>query len=467
MEALVDADRAELVGVADAGAALDAAAGHPHREAVGVVVAARALRVFRRRLAAELAAPDHERLVEQAAALEVLEQARDRLVGAARVELVVHLEVAVRVPRLVVVAAAGVDLHESHAALNQPPREQQLVAELAGAVLVAAVELLGLLRLVREVDGLGRGRLHAVRELVALDAALELAVARAQERVARVPHLQAVEHRALQRIGAALRVREIEDRRAFAAQHGALVDRGHVAARPVLGARDRAARAVEHHHESRQVLVDRAEAVVRPRSERRTAEQLARVHHQHRRAVDRAVGVHALDERHVVDALRRVREEIAHPRAALAVLAELPLRADHAALVLVAAAALGLDLDRLAVVLEEIGLVVVGIDVARTAVAEDEDHALRLAWQHRGLCRKRVRADGLDQRRRAVEGERLLVEESVLREHARERHRGERTACLPEELAARAAAERVHGSVKWVAHGRSCSLSRCTGTRSC
>ena len=72
----VDGGAAEFVGLADADAALDAAAGHPHREAVGVVVAAGALGVFGGRLAAELAAPDDERLVEQPALLQILEQRR-------------------------------------------------------------------------------------------------------------------------------------------------------------------------------------------------------------------------------------------------------------------------------------------------------------------------------------------------------------------------------------------------------
>ena len=58
---------------------LHAAAGHPHGEAVGVVVAAVALLAHRR--AAELAAPDDQRLVEQAAALQVVQQAGDRLVA--------------------------------------------------------------------------------------------------------------------------------------------------------------------------------------------------------------------------------------------------------------------------------------------------------------------------------------------------------------------------------------------------
>ena len=84
VEAVLDGGAAQLVGLADADAALDAAAGHPHGEAVGVVVAAGALGVLGGRLPAELAAPDDQRLVEQAAALQVLEQAGDRLVGVGR-----------------------------------------------------------------------------------------------------------------------------------------------------------------------------------------------------------------------------------------------------------------------------------------------------------------------------------------------------------------------------------------------
>ena len=73
-----------------------------------------------------------------------------------------------------------------------------------------------------------------------------------------------------------------------------------------------------------------------------------------------------------------VREQVADPLAALAVLLELPLRPDDAALVLLAAAAERLDRDRLAVEAVELRLVVEGIDVARPAVHEQEDDALRL-----------------------------------------------------------------------------------------
>ena len=93
-----DRRRAELVGHADAVAALDAAAGHPHGKAVGVVVAAGALCVFGGRLAAEFASPDDQRFVEQAAPLQILQQPGDRLVGVAGVVGVVLDQVAVGVP---------------------------------------------------------------------------------------------------------------------------------------------------------------------------------------------------------------------------------------------------------------------------------------------------------------------------------------------------------------------------------
>ena len=58
---------AVLVGRAVPEAALDAAAGQPHREAVRVVVAAVVAALGRRR-PAELAAPQHQRVLQQARA---------------------------------------------------------------------------------------------------------------------------------------------------------------------------------------------------------------------------------------------------------------------------------------------------------------------------------------------------------------------------------------------------------------
>ena len=76
----------ELVGFAVDGPGPRAAAGHPHGEAAGVMVAAvvvvaqAALRIDR---PAELAAPDDEGLVEQPACLQVADQSPARLVDVA------------------------------------------------------------------------------------------------------------------------------------------------------------------------------------------------------------------------------------------------------------------------------------------------------------------------------------------------------------------------------------------------
>ena len=81
VDGVLDDVVAEVVGLAVDDAGLDAAAGHPHGEAAAVVVAAvvvagqRALAVDR---PAELAAPDDQRVVEQAALLQVVDRARRR-----------------------------------------------------------------------------------------------------------------------------------------------------------------------------------------------------------------------------------------------------------------------------------------------------------------------------------------------------------------------------------------------------
>ena len=70
---------AEFVSRAEDLAAFHAAAGHPHTETVGVVVAA--VIALGEGRAAEFAAPDYEGGIEQAAAFEVAQQAGDGLVG--------------------------------------------------------------------------------------------------------------------------------------------------------------------------------------------------------------------------------------------------------------------------------------------------------------------------------------------------------------------------------------------------
>ena len=82
-----------------------------------------------------------------------------------------------------------------------------------------------------------------------------------------------------------------------------------------------------HHHERRQVLVERAQPVGDPGAQAGPAGDLvARLGEGDGRLVVDGVGIHAADEAHFVDHLGRVGQQLADPHAALAVLGELVFR---------------------------------------------------------------------------------------------------------------------------------------------
>jgi len=109
-------------------------------------------------------------------------------------------------------------------------------------------------------------------------------------------------------------------------------------------------------------------------------------------AVVDALADHRLDEAEVVDPIANVREEVADLVAALSAGAELPLGLhQRARRVLVVERERALDGQRIAVVLEQIRLVVERVDGRRAAVHEEEDDVLG--------ARREVRLDG---------GERIL-----------------------------------------------------------
>ena len=131
------------------------------------------------RRAAELGGPDDERVVEHAALLQVGEQRGDRLVDVLG-ERGVLVHVAVRVP---VARGAGVDqLDETHAALGEPARDEALPGEAFRAAARQSVELVRVVGFLREIEGLGRGGLHAEGGLEGADARRELRVGAARWR---------------------------------------------------------------------------------------------------------------------------------------------------------------------------------------------------------------------------------------------------------------------------------------------
>ena len=129
--------------------------------------------------AAELAAPDDERVVEHAPALQVRDQGGAGLIGLPALPLDALRQVVVLIPALVI------ELDERDAALGEPARQQTVGGERARRPRVRAVERQRLLRFVREVHHAGHAGLHAIRHLVLRDARVDLGIARPRRGVSR------------------------------------------------------------------------------------------------------------------------------------------------------------------------------------------------------------------------------------------------------------------------------------------
>ena len=95
-----------------------------------------------------------------------------------------------------------------------------------------------------------------------------------------------------------------------------------------------------------------------------------------RRAVDWRLCSHRMDKRDVVNAFCQMREQLADPFAALAILVKLPARLNNSALILAAAAAKCFDFDCFSIHPDHRRLVVKRVDVAWSAIHEQEDDAL-------------------------------------------------------------------------------------------
>ena len=172
VHAVLDRLEAEVVRLTVAHAALRAAAGEEHTEAMRVVVAAVAILAHRR--ATKLAAPHDQRVIQQAALLQVAQQRRDGLVNVLAQVPRARVVVRVRVPRLPV---AVINLDEPHAPLGEPPRHEAAVRKMALAVKFARRR-----RFARDVERIRRGELHPIRRLHCFDAALQRRVHAAARR---------------------------------------------------------------------------------------------------------------------------------------------------------------------------------------------------------------------------------------------------------------------------------------------
>ena len=229
------------------------------------------------RRAAELRAADDQRVLEQAARLQILDHRRERLVGVLRV-LAVRLDVGVRVPRI---ALGVVDLHHAHALLDQPHRHQAAARRAA-----RAVQLERRLALLADVEDLRRFGLHPVGGLHRLDRRLELRVVdRSRSSCSRLSCLEQIElapllgQRELVVVDVGdqlLRIEVLADDLGLGllldlvGDEGALMHGRQEGAVPQRRA-DRRRHVGTEDDEAGQVLVVGAEAVGQPRAERRPA----------------------------------------------------------------------------------------------------------------------------------------------------------------------------------------------------
>ena len=371
--------------------ALDPAAAEPHREAPRMMVASvfcrgkSALRVDR---AAKFAAPDHQRLVPQAAELEILDEPVARLIDVLALRLHAPWEVPVVIPVVVV------DLDEANPPLDEAAGGERGVGEGARFLCIVAVEFKRAFGLGRKLGEFRHARLHPERHLILRDSRVRLRVA--DERgVHFIERLDAVERVAPHRCGNAGRVVDVQNGVALAPEcHPGVLAR-EVAARPqppADGLNLLAVRRLRDEHDERgQVLIFRSKAVAHPRAEAWPAcDLVARLDVADGRFVVDRLGVHRADESNVVRAFRKPRQKLRiHPHAGVPELRELVsgrrdgetlLAARHRREPLPALDAGG---QILVIPLGHLRLVVEEVHLRRSADHVEVDDALRLRGEMR------------------------------------------------------------------------------------
>ncbi len=172
MYTILDSLEPELIGRTVSLSALHSTTGHPDGEPMVVVVtsidltgvAARRWKFYDRR-PPELSSPQHERLVKESALLEVFQECGQRLIDLFRQPPMVLFQIVMIVPGL---PPAMPELHESHTPFNESPGNHQL-----SRMDPLAIQLMNVPRLLGHIEGLGRLRLHTVRQFIRLNSTLQ------------------------------------------------------------------------------------------------------------------------------------------------------------------------------------------------------------------------------------------------------------------------------------------------------
>lgn len=248
---------AKVVGGAVDVAGLEAAAGDPHAEAVGVVVATHrgavlgAGAVLNDGQSAHLATPVNDGGVEQAALFQIDDESGGALIDVGAGGRERGADVLMIVPGLI----PGEKRDAAHPALDETTGDEAARAELGGGGIVDAVKLLGGGAFLIDVERFLGRRLHAGGEFKALDARFEIGFAGPGFEVLLVQTLHEIEV-ALLRIALEAEGRvEIRNARLFGTNDGALIQRRQPAVAPVVHTEHGQAARIGEGHVSGQVLI--------------------------------------------------------------------------------------------------------------------------------------------------------------------------------------------------------------------
>lgn len=381
----VDEVVAEVIGLAEGGAGLDAAAGGPEGEAAGMVVATVVLAgelALAVRSSSEFTTPDDERVVEESSHFEVLDEGGGGLVG------VVALAGELFGKGEMLVPAHVVELHEADIALGEAACHEAIVGVSAALFDLGSIHVEDGLGFIRDVGELGDRGLHAVGELVLLDAGVDFGVGKFGELLF-VQLGEVIEHFAAGLGRVARWIGKVEDGVSDGHELHAGVFGGEEAGAPEsvvewLAIRTAGA-AGDHGDEVGKVFVFGSEAVGKPGSHGGAAGDLRTgLKEGDGGVVVNGLGIHRADEADVIGNPGDVGEEFGDFGAGLAVFFEFVFGAGdgkgllpggHAGFPLV-------EIDEFAeffaVVFLELGFVVEEILGGRGAALEEVDHALGL-----------------------------------------------------------------------------------------
>src|SRR5689334_14619542 len=119
------------------------------------------------------------------------------------------------VPTPLILLATAINLHEPHAPLDKPPRDQALPGEMLALRILEPIKPLHHWRFLLDIKRLGRRHLHPIGQLERLDPRRQIAFARMLLEAAAIEPREQVELRSLLGIGHLRAAIEILNRRSL------------------------------------------------------------------------------------------------------------------------------------------------------------------------------------------------------------------------------------------------------------